>query len=496
MIEIKTTEQTQSFAISTRLLMQEALRKGYTLYYFPASPSGGTGVTRAVKGGKELFFKSTCSIAAPFIGYTAADDKVQTYSLLASYGISMPYTQVLSPQDSADTSLLKRFESLVVKPTDTNHGDGITVGITTKDQLVRAIGYARAAGGAGDVLIQEQVYGTEYRFLVVEGRVAAVAYRRPPFIVGDGHLTVLELIEQKNEDPRRGDGHSSELTRISLDDVRHHKGEEFLRSIPGKGEEVNVLETSNLSRGGESVDCTDRASKALKKLAIEAAQKCFLQIAGVDIITRDIEAETDEGSYVIEVNVGPGLRMHQFPSFGTSRDVAKTVFRSFEKTARPVGKVIRKIGRTEPIELTDLFDGKVLARIDTGATTSSLWASDIKETEDGLEFCMFDPSSPDYTGERITVKDYGLRAVSSSMGHVQTRYQIRTRLKIKGKRKWARFTLADRSTQVYPVLIGRNVLRNSFVVDVMDGRPDRKAERMKRSELDAFIQMRNEEYKV
>jgi D-alanine-D-alanine ligase-like ATP-grasp enzyme len=495
MIEIKTIQETESFAISTRLLMQEALRKKYTLYYFPSSPSGGTGVTRAVKDGKELFFKSTCSIAAPFIGYSAADDKVQTYSLLASYGISMPYTQVLSVDDPIDTSLLRRFESLVVKPTDTNHGDGITVGITTKEQLGRAVEYARSAGVTGDTLIQEQVYGTEYRFLVVEGRVVAVAYRRPPFVIGDGRLTVLELIEKKNQDPRRGEGHSAELTLIAIDDVRRHKGEQFLAMIPEKNHEVNVLETSNLSRGGESVDCTDIASRTLKRLAVEAANKCFLQIAGVDIITRDVEAETDEGSYVIEVNVGPGLRMHQFPSSGEPRDVARVIFRSMEKTARPVDRVIRKVGRTESIGLPDLFEGRVLARIDTGATTSSLWASDIRETDQGLEFSLFDPSSPDYTGKRIVVADYGLRVVSSSMGHVQTRYQIRTRLKIKGRRKLARFTLADRSTQVYPVLIGRNVLRNSFVVDVMEGRPDRKAERNKRAELDAFIQMRNEEYK-
>ncbi len=492
MIEIKTQQDTESFAISTRLLMQEALKKGYTLYYFPASPSGGTGVTRAVKGQRELFFRSTCSIAAPYVGYLAADDKVQTYSLLASYGISMPYTQVLAKDDTADDISIGEFNSYVVKPADTNHGDGITIGVTDKPGLLRAIDFARSAGGSGDVLVQEQVYGTEYRFLVVDGIVRAVAYRRPPFVVGDGRSTILELIKEKNRDPRRGEGHEAELTASSSDDVRHHKGEEFLLRILEDGEEVDVLDTSNLSRGGESIDCTDKASRMLKKLAVDAAQKCFLSVAGVDIITRDISAETDEGSYVIEVNVGPGLRMHQFPSVGEPRNVAMMVFRSMEKTARPVGKVIRKVGRTEPVELPGIFTGKILARIDTGATTSSVWASDIKETKDGLEFSLFDSSSPLYTGERVVVADYGMRAVSSSMGHVQTRYQIRIPLKIKGRRKKVRFTLADRSTQIYPILVGRNVLRNSFVVDVMEGKPDLKAERSKREELDAMIHSKNE----
>lgn len=495
MIEIKTLLDTESFAISTRLLMQEALRKGYTLYYFPASPSLGTGVTRAVKDRKELFFQSTCAVATPAIGNLAAEDKVQTYSLLSSYGISTPYTQVLSKDAEIDGAVLKRFTSLVVKPTDTNHGDGITINVRDMPTLERAVDFARRAEGRGDVLIQEQVYGTEYRFLVIDGVVRAVAYRRPPFVVGDGSSTVLELIREKNSDPRRGEGHNAELTFINIDDIRHHKGEDFLLYVPEADQELNVLETSNLSRGGEAVDCTDIASKTLKRLAADAALKCFLPNAGVDIMTRDITAESDEGSYVIEVNVRPGIRMHQFPSVGQPRDVAKMIFRSMEKTARPVGKLIRKVGRTEPIELPGMFDGKILARIDTGATTSSLWASDIQETDQGLEFSLFDSSSTHYTGDRVVVKDYSMRAVSSSMGHVQTRYQIRIPLKIKGRRKTVRFTLADRSTQIYPALIGRNVLRNSFVVDVMDGKPDRKAERSKRGELDAMIHSRNEEVK-
>lgn len=493
MIEIKTIQDTERFAISTRLLMQEALRKQYILYYFPASPSGGAGITRAVKDRYELFFRSTCSIATPHLGRLAAEDKVQTYSLLASYGISMPYTQVVSSNEELDTTLFSRFNSLVVKPADTNHGDGITVGITDKDRLERAIDFARKAGGSGDVLVQEQVYGTEYRFLVVEGQVRAVAYRRPPYVVGDGKSTVRQLVEKKNRDPRRGDRHSTELTRISIEDITQHKGEEFLKQIPAKGQELNVLDLSNLSRGGESVDFTDKASRTLKKLAVDAAQKCFLSVAGVDIITNDITAESDEGSFVIEVNVGPGLRMHQFPSEGEPRDVAKIVFRSMEKAKRPVGKLIRKVGRSEPVELPGMFEGKIFARIDTGATTSSLWASDIKETDDGLQFCLFGPSSPLYTGKRIVVKDYTLRAVSSSMGHIQTRYQIRLTLKIKGRRKIVRFTLADRSTQIYPVLIGRNVLRNSFVVDVMEGKPDRRAERSKRASLDTVVMLEREE---
>ena len=85
-----------------------------------------------------------------------------------------------------------------------DHGDGISIGVSTKVGLSKAIAYARSASDQqeSDVLVQEQVEGQEYRFLVVEGKVVAVAGRRPPCVVGDGRSTVKQLIHEKNQDPQ------------------------------------------------------------------------------------------------------------------------------------------------------------------------------------------------------------------------------------------------------------------------------------------------------
>jgi hypothetical protein len=127
------------------------------------------------------------------------------------------------------------------------------------------------------------------------------------------------------------------------------------------------------------------------------------------------------------------------------------------------------IGRAEKIELSELGYIGVPARIDTGAKTSAIWASNIREQDGVLTAVLFGEGAEYYTGDTLEFSDYDTTVVASSTGHVQKRYKVRLLVKLKGKKIRAWFTLADRSTQVYPVLIGRNVLLGKFIVDVKKG---------------------------
>ena len=313
--------------ITNRLLLQEAEKRGWKVEVFDSTLYTPQAVLRAEKDGKEFVFSSTLTSLTPACGYLIAADKFLTYGLLKSANISTPNC-VLIPGDSSDfgeaEAFLAQHKRVVVKPTCTNHGDGITINVTDKEQLMKAIDFAREAAIQSDssaILVQEQVEGKEYRFLVINGKCVAVANRRPAFVVGDGKKTVKELIEEKNQDPLRGEEHDKPLTKISIDEVINTNGADFLNNIPQNGEEVELLKTSNLSRGGEAVNCTDIASKELKALAEAAAVRCQLGIAGVDIITTDIRGNGQ--NYVIEVNSGPGIRMHVYPSVGKPINIAK-----------------------------------------------------------------------------------------------------------------------------------------------------------------------------
>lgn len=125
------------------------------------------------------------------------------------------------------------------------------------------------------------------------------------------------------------------------------------------------------------------------------------------------------------------------------------------------------IGTTERVSFPKLDARGVHAKVDTGADSSSLWASDIRESTDGkLSFAAFGPGSRFYTGSRITVKTFRRVLVKNSFGVVEPRYKVRLLLQIGDRKIRAWFTLADRTGMKYPVLLGRRLLRNKFVVDV------------------------------
>jgi hypothetical protein len=134
------------------------------------------------------------------------------------------------------------------------------------------------------------------------------------------------------------------------------------------------------------------------------------------------------------------------------------------------------VGRAEMVDFPRQKLVAVPARIDSGAKTSAIWASDIGIKNGKLEFKLFDRTSSLYTGKVLRFSDYGSRNFSSTIGARQQRYVVKLVVRLNGRLIKASFSLADRSAQVYPVLIGRNILRGKFVVDVSQGTPLRERE--------------------
>ncbi len=124
------------------------------------------------------------------------------------------------------------------------------------------------------------------------------------------------------------------------------------------------------------------------------------------------------------------------------------------------------IGQTELIDFPELHLGNVVARVDTGAQTSAIWASNIRLQDGVLQFTLFDDSSKSYTGDVIKTRSWQIRKIVSSNGNKEQRYVVKLLILIAGRTIRASFSLANRSTQKYPVLVGRNILRGKFLVDV------------------------------
>lgn len=142
------------------------------------------------------------------------------------------------------------------------------------------------------------------------------------------------------------------------------------------------------------------------------------------------------------------------------------------------------IGRAEQIDLMDLALQAVPAKVDTGADSSSIWVSSAQQHEDGLHCIFFGQGSEYYTGQTIIfATGYKLTRVANSFGQKELRYKLKLRIKVKGRLVRATFTLSDRSTKTYPILLGRRLLQGKFIVDVSSGQALKSIERQKSKNL-------------
>lgn len=148
-------------------------------------------------------------------------------------------------------------------------------------------------------------------------------------------------------------------------------------------------------------------------------------------------------------------------------------------------KPLTTIGRAEIIQLLD-YDITVVAKVDSGADLSSIWASHVVESTSGkLSFCLFGPGHPAYTGQAIVVPagKFSKTRIANSFGHREIRYTMKLRVNIKGRIINGTFTLANRSEKLYPILLGRRLLKGKFVVDVAQGDPLHGQEKARKQKL-------------
>lgn len=124
------------------------------------------------------------------------------------------------------------------------------------------------------------------------------------------------------------------------------------------------------------------------------------------------------------------------------------------------------IGTVEMVSLPDDAIFQVPAKIDTGADGSAIWASNVHMQNGKLTCNLFAPGSAYYQEEPLTTTEFRATSVKNSFGDMEMRYKIRLRITIGNHslKRW--FSLADRSRNTYPILLGKNLLSKRFIVDV------------------------------
>ena len=326
---IARSSERERLGVSTAAIAAAARRRG-----IPVRRVGGLSLLRLGYGCHRQLVCAALTSRSSAVGVDIAADKQLSKHLLAAAGIPVAAGQTVWSAEEAATALDDIGAPVVVKPLGGHQGADLSIGVRTGAEAAAA--YERAARDGAGVLVEALVPGADYRVLVIDGRIAAAARLQPAAVTGDGVRTIRQLVAAANADPRRGSGHSRELTQIVVDaEARRHLSSIGLdeHSVPAGGQVVTLRQNANLSTGGTSADVTDQVHPEVAGLCLRAAAVSGLDICGIDLRLRDIAGplhgpgghEPAQPCVVLELNACPGLRMHLAPAEGRRRDVAAAI---------------------------------------------------------------------------------------------------------------------------------------------------------------------------
>jgi cyanophycin synthetase len=320
--ELREIREEVRFGPSTGSIVEEAESRG-----IPYIRLNEHSLVQLGYGIHQKRIQATTTANTNMIAVDIAGDKSATKKLLGEMGIPVPKGYYIRREEDLEETCEAIGFPLVIKPLDGNHGKGATIGVQNMEEAVTAFHKAREYSRY--VMVEKLLVGKDFRALVVNNRLIAVAERTPAHVVGNGRNTIRELVDEVNKDPRRGYGHENVLTQITIDQQSERliaaKGYTLETVLP-EGEVLLLKTTANLSTGGSAVDRTDEVHPENAFMFERIAKIVGLDIAGIDIIAPNVsEPLRENGGGVIEVNAAPGFRMHLSPSEGIGRNVAEHV---------------------------------------------------------------------------------------------------------------------------------------------------------------------------
>ncbi|WP_296623254.1 cyanophycin synthetase [Marivirga sp.] len=320
--ELELMYNSEKLGPSTFSIIKEAERRN-----IPYKRLNNASLIMLGQGCNQKIICASVACSTSHLAVDLASDKDATRNLLSQAYIPVPMGRLIYDIIELEKTVKEIGFPLVTKPVNGNHGKGISTHITTIEQARK--GFEEAQKISERVIVERFINGFDYRFLVINYQLIAVAKRTPAMVMGDDTSTINQLINETNHDPRRGDDHEEFLSKIKLDAATQAILAEknlSLNSILPIGEILFLKDTANLSSGGTAQDVTDIVHPNNIFMAERIARLMNLDICGIDIMAEDIDIPiTDKNGAVLEVNAGPGFRMHLSPSKGMERNVAEPV---------------------------------------------------------------------------------------------------------------------------------------------------------------------------
>ena len=316
------------FKSRTRLLLDEAEKKGWTLHQVWKSTWLFLDNGEVVGGTYEHALSNQAHLAR-----TLATHKEATKLALSAIGVPVPTGKVYEPTElqTAVDDFVANTKPQIMKPSSGATSTAVTLSIPDLDSFVEAWSLVRETLPKAKILVEDLVEGFDVRVVVINGKAVAAASRVNPFVIGDGVSTLDELISARDLDREK----SAYLKRFKTpidDDFLEAQGKKR-GSVVENGSIVLLNRSMNVAGGGESINVSSAISQDLLKLAEEAASALpFQPIVGVDILTPHLSASE---AVVLELNVQPHFDLHHYITYGDPINVAELEIESLVQRQMP-----------------------------------------------------------------------------------------------------------------------------------------------------------------
>ena len=312
-------------------LLRTAYEKGIPAFYLWEEGLMQYGLGKKHVRGVATTFNCDSHLDSEFT--TRKDD---CKAFLKTLGFPVPEGDIVFSEKEALAAARQIGYPVAVKPVVGHKGIGVTADIQDSKELLSAYNRALAAIPEDQltrIIVEKSISGSDFRLLCVNGRFVAATERRPASVVGDGYLTLAELIRQENRKPARLDSPTSPMSKIQIDEAMELYLDEqrlSLDSVIEKGRTVYLRKVANLSAGGISIDATQTVHADNIILAQDIAQYFQLTCLGIDVITKSLSESWKSSNFaILEINAAPGVLMHLKPSVGESVDVPSHILETF-----------------------------------------------------------------------------------------------------------------------------------------------------------------------
>lgn len=315
----------QGEALCSYLIGLAAVQRGLDVNYetylgdssksFFRSRPDFTGSYLRISDGKRAFFFDRSRGEKSFaIDNNAAASKSLTKAMFYKKGVSTPSGRDFSKKSVG--SALKFFEKsmqskFIMKPVSGSLGKGVRLGLSA-DQVIE-----RLKSSEKSWIVEEMIVGPEYRVFVVDKIAVATFERIAPSVIGDGILTIQQLIDARNSSMSKNP-HSRKST------VDPFGAMQFLAASGRKLEdklkylEQAALDARKFAPGRDIKDVTDTVPSVVIAEAVKALNATGLPNGGVDVLY-----DSDRNCpYVLEVNPRAHIGGHSFPTMGDGQGLA------------------------------------------------------------------------------------------------------------------------------------------------------------------------------